>query len=98
MLHTGQQVEGTELDACACMQGGTPAKNMASARGNASVPKENVPANTGTAARATVMLRPKAGASDTTVADLTEQVNCYAKLILSRLESICMHASSCKYL
>ena len=38
------------------------------------MPKENVPANTGAAARATGTLRPKTVASDTRVADLTEQV------------------------
>ena len=60
------------------VQSGTPAKHMASARGSSSVPKENVPANTGTAARVTSALRPKAGANDATVADLSEQVHAAA--------------------
>ena len=58
-----------------CMQSGTPAKSVASARVSSSVPKENVPANTGASARGAGALRPKAVAGDSTVADLTEQVH-----------------------
>ena len=59
-----------------CLQSGTPAKHMGSARASA-VPKENVNANTGNAPRSTGALRPRANAGDAAVAELTEQVTHY---------------------
>ena len=56
-----------------CLQSGTPAKHMASARAGM-VPKENVNANTGNAPRSTGALRPRPHAGDAAMAELTEQV------------------------
>ncbi len=84
-------------------QSGTPAKHVGSARAASSVPKENVPANTVTAARTAAALRPKANSSDPAVADLTEQVcagiclpqrlhllSCVLLQIRSLCESLCL--------
>ncbi len=59
-----------------CLQSGTPAKHMASARAGM-VPKENVNANTGNAPRSTGALRPRPHAGDAAMAELTEQVTLY---------------------
>ena len=59
-----------------CLQSGTPAKHMTSARAGM-VPKENVNANTGNAPRSTGALRPRPHAGDAAMAELTEQVTLY---------------------
>ena len=74
------------------LQSGTPAKSVASARVSSSVPKENVPANTGAGARAAGALRPKAVAGDSTVADLTEQVHATPCLRPATVNHACMLA------
>lgn len=60
------------------MQSGTPAKHAVSAR-TASVPKENVPANTAAPARAAGALKARGNAADPAVTELNEQVLFHVK-------------------